>query len=296
MKTTPSRKPLVLVALGVVLVATAAWQGNRLAGKGAPPAPLTTPASNSAVHIRAEGRVVCYPGAQVEVGSEMAGLIARLPVEENHPVEKGAVIAGLKSDELQASLAEARARVTEFEAEQDLAEHDLDRNRRLLDTGTLSRQEFERTSRDLAVIQARRASAIATVARLQAALAKTIITAPISGVLLRRHVQPGETIEANTSLATLADLERVRIEAEVDEYDASRVRLGQRVTITAEGSPGQAWSGMVEEVPSVVVDKGLQPRDPSRPTDVRVLLVKIALAARTPIKLGQRVEVEIADE
>jgi hypothetical protein len=88
----------------------------------------------------------------------------------------------------------------------------------------------------------------------------------------------------------------VRIEAEVDEYDADLVKVGAPVKITAEGFPGQTWRGVVEEVPSVVVDKGLEPRDPSRPVDVRVLLVKIAFQEATPLKLGQRAEVEIAGE
>jgi multidrug resistance efflux pump len=140
---------------------------------------------------------------------------------------------------------------------------------------------------------ARRASAEATVVRLEATLAKTRILAPIKGLVLRRSVEPGETIVANTRLATLADLSRTRIEAEVDEYDAGQVKPGQNARITAEGFPGQSWCGRVEEVPSVVVDKALQPRDPTRPVDVRVLLVKIAFAAPTPFKLGQRVEVEI---
>ena len=108
------------------------------------------------------------------------------------------------------------------------------------------------------------------------------------------HVEPGEGINAHTALATLADLNRVRIEAEVDEYDAGRGQNGARVRITAEGFPAKSWNGIVEEVPDGVVEKGLQPRDPSRPVDVRVLRVKIALTNATPLKLGQRVAVEIA--
>ncbi len=157
-----------------------------------------------------------------------------------------------------------------------------------------SAEDSERTQRDLDVVRARRSSALATITRIEAEIAKTRILAPFKDTVLRRHVEPGEGINAHTALATLADLNRVRIEAEVDEYDAGRGQNGARVRITAEGFPAKSWNGIVEEVPDGVVEKGLQPRDPSRPVDVRVLRVKIALTNATPLKLGQRVAVEIA--
>jgi multidrug resistance efflux pump len=78
----------------------------------------------------------------------------------------------------------------------------------------------------------------------------------------------------------------------VDEFDAANVRLGDRATITAEGYDGQ-WQGRVEEVPDVVSLRRIKPPDPSKPSDVRVLLVKIALDGPVPLKLGQRLEVRI---
>jgi HlyD family secretion protein len=298
MKIFSSRKFLVPgLALGAVLAAVTVWQIALAAGRCATNLPL--PASSDRkvpACIRAEGRIACYPGAQVEVGAELSGLLVELPVQENQVIEKGALVAALKSDELRASLAEAQARVAELDAEKQLAELDLDRDRGLFLTGAISRQALDRISRDLAVIQARRASAAAAVARLEATLAKTRITAPLGGVVLRRRVAQGETIEAGARLITLADLRRVRIEAEVDEYDAGTVAVGQPVRITAEGFDGQSWKGVVEEVPRILVEKGLQPRDPARPIDVRVLLVKIAVLEPTPLKLGQRAEIEIIPE
>ena len=93
--------------------------------------------------------------------------------------------------------------------------------------------------------------------------------------------------------STIADLKRVRIEAEVDEFDAGRVALGAPVVVRAEGYDGQSWRGRVEEIPDAVSGRKLKPQDPGRPQDTRVLLVKVALDQATPLKLGQRVEVEI---
>ncbi len=94
-------------------------------------------------------------------------------------------------------------------------------------------------------------------------------------------------------MVTIADLARIRIEAEVDEFDTGRVALGAEVSITAEGFPGESWRGKVEEVPDSVVPRRIRPEDPGRPIDARVLPVKITFSEPTPLKLGQRVEVEI---
>jgi multidrug resistance efflux pump len=86
----------------------------------------------------------------------------------------------------------------------------------------------------------------------------------------------------------------MRIEAEVDEFDAGRVALGSEVNVRAEGYDNQQWRGRVEEIPDAVVQRKLKPQDPGKPTDTRVLLVKVELLEPTPLKLGQRVEVDIA--
>ncbi len=292
MKTRSSRLWLMaMVILGVALTAMAIWLNEH--SRPLPGGVYTGDAAPREKTVRAEGRVACYPGAQVTVASEIAGLLVHVFAEENECVEKGTVVAELKSDELRAAQAEAQARVVELDAELDLARHDRDRSQQLLSSHTVSQQEFDRSLRDLTVMQARRLSAVATVTRLEAALAQTRILAPISGRVLRRHVHAGESVAACAPVATIADLGRTRIEAEVDEYDASLIRVGQKVRITAEGFAGHSWAGQVEEVPSVLVDKGSQPRDPARPVDVRVLLAKIAFTAPAPLKLGQRVEVEI---
>jgi HlyD family secretion protein len=259
---------------------------------------VETPAKQETIpptseRVVAEGRIVTYPGAQMEIGSEAGGLITLLPIEENTLVQKGSLVAELKADDLRASLREAQARVEELDAEQKLAESEKTRHGKLATDGAVSEQDEQRVERDLAVVRARRAAAVASLDRIEAELAKTRIIAPFTGTILKRRVEPGEVINPHTAIATLADLTRVRIDAEVDEYDASRVHKGASVRVTAEGHPNESWQGIVEEVPPVVVTKGMVPRDPSLPVDVRVLRAKIALTGPTPLKLGQRVELEV---
>jgi len=103
------------------------------------------------------------------------------------------------------------------------------------------------------------------------------------------------SVRQAAALAGLVAVRRacVRVEAEVDEFDIGRVRLGQDVKITAECFRNQSWRGVVEEIPDAVTEKALKPLDPGRPSDSRVLRVKIAFKELTPLRLGQRVEVEI---
>lgn len=107
-----------------------------------------------------------------------------------------------------------------------------------------------------------------------------------------RSVDAG-TVETGDKIALLADLFRVRVEGEADESDAGTIGLGAPVLISAEGYPGQTWKGRVEEIPDSVTLRRLKPQDPSRPTDTRILAVKVAFAESTPLKLGTTVELRI---
>jgi HlyD family secretion protein len=170
---------------------------------------------------------------------------------------------------------------------------ELQRSQNLLATRAVAQDIVDRSEHDLSGAAARKETAAATAWRLGTVVNKTRITAPIDGVIVARLAEAGQTVSQGAELVTLCDLGRTRVEAEVDEYDALRVALGAEATIKVEGSEGRVWKGKVEEVPDRVTGRRIKPEDPGRPTDTRVLLVKIALLEESPIKLGQRVEVEI---
>jgi HlyD family secretion protein len=251
------------------------------------------PARPMEARVRAEGRMVAYPGAEVTVGTDRGGTIARVLVEERAAVKRGQLLAELDNEEDRAALAEARARLVEAEASVRYYDGEEARARQLVKDRVAARQELDRTLQEKDAARARQDVAAVSVRRLEAALEKTRIGSPIDGVVIRRFVQPGETVDRGAPFVTVADLGRTRVEAEVDEYDASRVQLGAEVGVTAEGYDGVAWRGVVEEIPDAVVPRSLKPNDPGRPSDTRVLKVKVRLAEKTPLKLGQRVEVEI---
>lgn len=243
--------------------------------------------------VIAEGRVVAYPGAEVVVGTEAAGRIVRLDLFEKSPVRAGELIAELNADDLRATLAENDARIAEAEADIRYYDREVHRDESLIARRAGTYQNLDINRRGLDAARARRALALAERERTAALLAKTRILAPIDGVVTARHAQPGETVEQAAKIVTIADLNRIRIEAEVDEFDTKHVTLGAEVVITAEGFPGESWRGKVEEIPDSVVARRIRPEDPGRPIDARVLPVKITFSEPTPLKLGQRVEVEI---
>jgi HlyD family secretion protein len=282
-----------LVPLAGVLLVTATVVQVR--------ASRTTPAEKPAIashapeqeKISAEGRVAAYPGSEITIGSDVAGVIDQVLVDEKDVVKKGQTIAIVRADDSRASLNEARFRVREAEADMRLFELERERAAQLFHEAVGSRQAVDRAERDLDTARARRESATAEVRRLEAVVAKSVITSPIDGTITARMAHPGEAIASGAEIVTVADLANTRVEAEIDEYDAARVNIGSQVTVSAEGY-SKSWKGTVEEIPDSVISRRLKPQDPAKPIDTRVLLVKVRLDEATPLKLGQRVEVGVA--
>jgi RND family efflux transporter MFP subunit len=288
------RTTAILALAGTALAAATVLQargGAAAKGAGATAAPAAASVPDG---VAAEGRVVAYPGSEVRVGAERGGRLVRVCVEEGQEVRRGDLLAEIDSDELRAALAEARARVTEAEAESRLAEANLARRQKLAEERILAANDLDAANRDVETSRARGETARATVSRYEALLAKSRIVAPIGGTVVARKVDAGQMVETGDHAFTVADLARLRIEGEAHEADAGAIALGAEVRIEADGYPGQSWKGRVEEIPDAVTLRRLKPQDPSRPTDARVLAVKVAFAEPLPLKLGTTVDLRIA--
>jgi RND family efflux transporter MFP subunit len=295
-------KRLMLPALGLVLVIAVVAQarglrvvsGDACAPDGSPSAKAEgAPGDSQPLRIRGEGRVASYPGGQVAIGTELGGRLVKLHAEEGQRIERGALIAEIDTSELRPQLNAAVARVHELEADVQLLSDDLTRTQTLTTLGATSLQTQDHAVHARASAAARLDGAKADVERLRALIGKARVLAPIAGVVIARSAEPGEIVSAGRVLATIADLDRVRIEAEIDEFDSARVTLGSQALVRAEGYGDQGWSARVIEIPSAVSGRKLKPQDPGRPEDTRVLLVKLALDGKTPLRLGQRVEIAL---
>lgn len=279
----------LLVPLGATAALTALVAARR--APEAPPAHAPVAMEGSG-WIRCEGRLAAYPGSDVVVGTDQGGVVADLPVRELQRVRKGQLLARLDDREQRAALGAAEARIREQQAEIGFQRTEVARRQRLVAGGVLDRRALEDAQTQLALLEARVDEARSAAGQLTSALAKREVRAPFGGTVLERYTNAGEALSPGARVVRLADLDRTRIEAEVDEFDVPRLRVGSPVEIRAEGDPA-TWRGRVEELPEAVGPRRLKPEDPSRPTDIRVLLVKVAPDRPLPLKLGQKVELRI---
>lgn len=268
-------------------------QANGPLSRGASDEQLSNLTATQPDRVIAEGHVVTYPGAQVTLSAETSGRILKLDVQEGQKVHQGQFIAQISCDDIQAALAEAVAQEVEAEADIRYFENRTKTLNQMASAQAASALELLDCRHGLEDSQAHRQRALATIDRLQVELAKARIVSPIDGTITARLADPGQVTEPKTPIVSLADLNRTRIEAEVNEFDVGQVQIGAMATVTAEGYPGRQWRAKVQEIPDQVVSRHLRPQDPGRPTDTGVLLVKLVLLDSAPLKLGQRVEVRI---
>lgn len=129
-------------------------------------------------------------------------------------------------------------------------------------------------------------------------LNKTVITAPISGKVIRKYLQKGEIIsrEMNIPVVAIADLKKIWINAEVDETDIGRFRIGDQVEIKSDAYPDKAFNGEVYRISDYVGARGFKPGNTSKNLDMKVIQVKILLKDNDYFKPGMTVDVRISPE
>lgn len=280
------------IVLGSLLAGVGAYEWKQARAGMVIASAQAQPAKAATQKVLAEGRVAVPPGTEITVGAELDGKLLTLSVKEQDRVEAGQLLAEIDVKEQRAALNEAWARVKEAGGDVDFAARERKRTEQLWKGSVVAEASLDRSVHEASSAEKRRASLLAGAARISANLAKAKVVAPIGGSVTQRFADPGEMVAAGTPLLTLTDLSRLRIEAEVGEFDAGRVRVGADAWIHAEGYE-QRWRGKISEIPDRVGPRSLKPLDPSRPVDTRVLVVKIELSEPVPLKLGQRVEVEI---
>jgi RND family efflux transporter MFP subunit len=249
----------VLIFIGVALgVATYEWHEAKSATLETKAALKPTAANANAV--LAEGRLVAYPDAQVTLGAELAGKLVKLAVHERDHVERGDILAEIDVSEQRAVLAEATARVKESEPDITFFDQERDRSKHLLAQEAVARAAYDKSYHDAESAIRHRASLLATAERLKTEVDKATVRAPIAGTVTSRFVEPGAYVALGTPIVTLTDLSRLRVQAEIGEFDAARVALGAKVTLRAEGYK-PTWHGTVEEIPDEVVPRQSRPLD-----------------------------------
>lgn len=219
---------------------------------------------NLTVVVTATGTL--QPTNQVDVGSELSGIVKSVEVDFNDTVKVGQVLARLDTTKLkaqvvqsEAALGAARARVAEAEANEDEMKRRLQRARELSARDFVSEEALvtaesahKRALATLASARSQMDQARATLAVDRANLAKAEIRSPINGTVLARKVEPGQTVAASFQapvLFTLAeDLTKMELHVDVDEADVGQVRTGQNATFTVDAYAGREFPSKVSEV------------------------------------------------
>ena len=218
------------------------------------------------VTVTATGNL--QPTDQVDVGVEVSGTIETVEVDYNDQVTEGQVLARLDISKLQAQVLQARAALesarakvlkTKANAKQtQIKMSRLKRARKLSGGKVPSPTEMDIAEANLRSALADEAAARAEVAEAKATLkfhetelSKAVIRSPVDGIVLSRHVEPGQTVAASLQtpvLFTLAeDLRKMELHVDVDEADVGQIKEGQRAIFTVDAYPNRTFSAQVSE-------------------------------------------------
>jgi HlyD family secretion protein len=202
------------------------------------------------VYVTATGTI--NPVTTVDVGTQVSGIVAKLYADFNSVVKKGQVIAQIDSTFLVQAVKDAEANYDRAKAQFDESRRNLTRVETLLVRGLESQLNYDVALTSFQSNTASMKSAQATIDRAKINLAYATIYAPISGVVINRAVNIGQTVAASFSSPTLYtianDLSRMQVLTTVDESDIGRISIGQEATFTVDSYPEETFRGTVSQV------------------------------------------------
>jgi RND family efflux transporter MFP subunit len=197
----------------------------------------------------AVGTIKPKVGAEVKVGSQISGVVAKLQVNIGDQVSKGDPLALLKDAEWHARVDTLQAELAAATAELELAQSELARAERLSDI--VPQAQIDTNRRNLKVREAQVQQSRERLAEARILLGYTVIRAPVSGTIASVSTYEGETVAASfaaPTFVTIVDLTRLEVQAFVDETDIGRVHVGQRVTFRVDTYPGKELAGVVQAI------------------------------------------------
>lgn len=257
---------IALIAVAIALLGWWLWPKSNGAGNGGY---LTEQAALGDLSVTVSATGNLYPTNQVDVGSELSGIVVSVLVDENDLVKRGQVLVRLDLSKLndqvvksQAAVLAAQAQVAQMQATVKESRATLGRLRQVAElTGgkVPSRSELEaaeaavtRAEANEANARAAAAQASATLRSDQTNLSKATIRSPIDGIVLTRKIEPGQTVAASLQapvLFTIAeDLARMQLQVDVDEADVSQVKKGQTAYFMVDAWPGRKYPAEIARV------------------------------------------------
>jgi len=198
---------------------------------------------------------VVQPINRVEIKSKASGQIEQLNFEEGQFVQKGDLLIALDQRTAKNDYEQAKADLELAQANLKQAENNYRRAQELFSKNLISEQERDQSRVDFVRAQSQLIKAQAALSSAEERLRDTRVVAPISGIILTKNVEIGQIISSGVSnvgggtlLATLADMNEVHVETNVDEVDIGKVRVGQRAKVVADAYPDESFWGEVVRI------------------------------------------------
>lgn len=274
------RRPLLLAALAALALAVGlgAYKFFGASGDGPRYKLAKVEKGNLVATVSAAGTL--NPVVSVQIGSQISGQLKEILVDFNTEVKAGQLIARIDPETYQqklrqaeadleaarASVAVQRAQITSAQATLADAQRDLERKKTLVEKNFIAASErdkaqtlFETARAQLQVTQAQVKNGEAAVRQKEALvgqaridLGRTEIRSPVNGIVVKRSVEPGQTVAASLQAPELFVIARnltdMQVETAIDEADVGRIHTGQKASFTVDAFPGRSFEGEVKQV------------------------------------------------
>ena len=247
-----NKKRIILIAVAaVIIVGGGVWLfGGAKAKHKVTYATATIHKGEISESVTATGTI--EPVTEVEVGTQVSGIIDKIHVDYNSVVTKGQLIAEMDRVTLQSELASQRAAYNGAKAEYEYQKKLYERNKTLNEKQLIAATDYEQSVYNYEKAKSNYESSQASLAKAERNLSYATITSPIDGVVISRDVEAGQTVASGFETPTLftiaADLTKMQVVADVDEADIAGVEEGARVTFTVDAYPDDVFEGVVRQV------------------------------------------------
>lgn len=246
-----NKKKLIIGIAAVVVVAGGAWFFTGKSTKGGIRLE-TAKVGRSSISNTVTATGTVEPVTEVEVGTQVSGIIDKLYADYNDVVKAGQLIAEMDKVNLKAELASAQAQLASSKSEYEYQQKNYARNKVLFDKKLISDSDYETATYNYEKAKAAYEQNQASMVKVKRNLEYATITSPIDGVVINRAVEEGQTVAAGFETPTLftiaADLTKMQVIADVDEADIGNVEDGQRVSFTVDAYPNDLFQGTVKQI------------------------------------------------
>ena len=244
-------KKLIIGIAGVLVVAGGIWFFTGKTSKGGIRLE-TAKVGRSSISNTVTATGTVEPVTEVEVGTQVSGIIDKLYADYNDVVKAGQLIAEMDKVNLKAELASAQAQLASSKTEYEYQQKNYARSKVLFDKKLISDADYETATYNYEKAKAAYEQSQASMVKVNRNLEYATITSPIDGVVINRAVEEGQTVAAGFETPTLftiaADLTKMQVIADVNEADIGNVENGQRVSFTVDAYPNDVFEGTVWQI------------------------------------------------